>query len=289
MCFQDGWPFIGCETNGDMIGEPVEEWELPKAGQPAYRIADSDEFETGVRACSGSGSPTPEKLFLRRKQKGSLKLACLANPERENLLWYAPNVMTQIPQSNAFTAEVKLKLSGGDGTEGCDGDMAVLGMTGHHYAFCGLERETKGFGCAFTKALSQEKSLKARRWRDWLLQRSGIRIKPCGCAWSLVKTKCFSFLFLTTAAPSSPSALPSIWQREPGQGPSSACGPAIGTISHQEDGENMITYTSATKKIAEEAFQAALLGDLDKVKQLAGHTFHLEPVMRKGTAFFIMR
>ena len=41
MCFQDGWPFIGCETNGDMIGEPVEEWELPKAGQPAYRIADS--------------------------------------------------------------------------------------------------------------------------------------------------------------------------------------------------------------------------------------------------------
>ena len=23
MCFQDGWPFIGCETNGDMIGEPV--------------------------------------------------------------------------------------------------------------------------------------------------------------------------------------------------------------------------------------------------------------------------
>ena len=54
-----------------------------------------------------------------------------------------PNVMTQIPQSNAFTAEVKLKLSGGDGTEGCDGDMAVLGMTGHHYAFCGLERENE--------------------------------------------------------------------------------------------------------------------------------------------------
>ena len=44
----------------------------------------------------------------------------------------------------------------------------------------------------------------------------------------------------------------------------------------------MITYTSATKKIAEEAFQAALLGDLDKVKQLAGHTFHLETCDEKG-------
>lgn len=72
---------------------------------------------------------------------GTLKLACLANSERENLLWYAPNVMTQIPQSNAFTADVKLRLSEGAGTEDSDGDMAVLGMTGHHYAFCGLERE----------------------------------------------------------------------------------------------------------------------------------------------------
>mgnify|MGYP000069704974 CR=1 FL=1 len=46
----------------------------------------------------------------------------------------------------------------------------------------------------------------------------------------------------------------------------------------------MITYTSATKKIAEEAFQAALLGDLDKVKQLAGHTFHLETCDEKGNS-----
>ncbi|WP_417045661.1 family 43 glycosylhydrolase, partial [Enterocloster sp.] len=46
----------------------------------------------------------------------------------------------------------------------------------------------------------------------------------------------------------------------------------------------MITYTSATKKIAEESFQAALLGDLDKVKQLAGHTFHLETCDEKGNS-----
>lgn len=46
----------------------------------------------------------------------------------------------------------------------------------------------------------------------------------------------------------------------------------------------MITYTSDTKKSAEEAFQAALLGDLDKVKQLAGHTFHLETCDEKGNS-----
>ena len=69
MCFQDGWPFIGCEKNGDMIGEPVEEWEMPATGQPAFRIADSDEFETDVRGCSGSGRPIQTKLFLHGNGK----------------------------------------------------------------------------------------------------------------------------------------------------------------------------------------------------------------------------
>ena len=30
-----------------MIGEPVEEWELPVKEAPVCRIADSDEFENG--------------------------------------------------------------------------------------------------------------------------------------------------------------------------------------------------------------------------------------------------
>lgn len=125
-----------------MIGEPVEEWEMPATGQPAFRIADSDEFETGRPGLQWQWQANPdEAFFAREREMGTLKLACLANSERENLLWYAPNVMTQIPQSNAFTADVKLRLSEGAGTEDSDGDMAVLGMTGHHYAFCGLERE----------------------------------------------------------------------------------------------------------------------------------------------------
>ena len=108
-----GWvALIGCEKNGDMIGEPVEEWEMPATGQPAFRIADSDEFETGRPGLQWQWQANPdEAFFAREREMGTLKLACLANSERENLLWYAPNVMTQIPQSNAFTADVKLRLS----------------------------------------------------------------------------------------------------------------------------------------------------------------------------------
>ena len=145
MCFQEDWPFIGCERNGDMIGEPVEEWELPVKEAPVCRIADSDEFENGRPGLQWQWQANPKETYFAQKRGPKvLRLACLANGERENLLWYAPNVMTQIPQSAAFTAEVKLALAGDedDGrTAAGDGDMAVLGMTGHHYAFGGLERE----------------------------------------------------------------------------------------------------------------------------------------------------
>lgn len=139
MCFQEGWPFIGCELNGDGIGEPVEEWELPVESAPHYRIADSDEFEEERPGLQWQWQANPrEKFYLRTGKPGSLKLRCLPNPKRENLLWYAPNVLTQIPQSEAWTAEVRLELAGPEGPS--EGEMAVLGMTGHRYAFMGLER-----------------------------------------------------------------------------------------------------------------------------------------------------
>ena len=36
MCFVDGWPFMGQDTDGDGIGEPVAEWKMPAEGMPEY-------------------------------------------------------------------------------------------------------------------------------------------------------------------------------------------------------------------------------------------------------------
>ncbi|MBS5282466.1 MAG: family 43 glycosylhydrolase [Clostridiales bacterium] len=46
----------------------------------------------------------------------------------------------------------------------------------------------------------------------------------------------------------------------------------------------MISFTSATKEIAEEAFQAALEGDLPRIKVLADYSFHMETCDQEGNS-----
>ena len=46
----------------------------------------------------------------------------------------------------------------------------------------------------------------------------------------------------------------------------------------------MITYTSATRQNAEEAFEAALAGDLKRVQKLADYTFHMETCDKEGNS-----
>lgn len=139
MCFNAGWPFIGEEKNGDGIGEPVAEWSLPAEGQPHYQIAESDDFagtELGLQ-WQWQANPNPSNYALDGKT--GLHLFCRANTERENLLWYAPNALTQIPQHSALFMTAKITLSA------CEtGDMAALGMIGHKYAYAGLEKTAEG-------------------------------------------------------------------------------------------------------------------------------------------------
>lgn len=136
MCFNGDWPFIGCEYNGDGIGEPVAQWELPVKGQPLYRIADSDDFDGAALGLQWQWQANPQKRFYSLAERpGMLTLYCLKNDKRENLLWYAPNVLTQIPQSPAFCAQVKMALAGER-----EMDTAAFGMTGHEYAYVCLEQ-----------------------------------------------------------------------------------------------------------------------------------------------------
>lgn len=146
MCFLDGWPFIGQDTNGDGIGEPVSSWDLPAEGKPQYRIAASDDFPNGLPGLQWQWQSNPQTdLFLSKKVlPNTLRLCCLANRSRDNLLWYAPNALTQIPQAPAFTATVQAALS----LDGKTGDMAALGMIGHTYAYLGLQRTEGGFRLA---------------------------------------------------------------------------------------------------------------------------------------------
>ena len=129
---------IGREENGDGIAEPVEEWEIPAAGQPRYQIPESDDFTGKTLGLQWQWQANPRKDFFELGEEG-LSLFCLANESRENLLWYAPNLLTQIPQHPAFKATARIRL---DWKE--EGDLAALGMTGQRYAYLALKRGREG-------------------------------------------------------------------------------------------------------------------------------------------------
>ena len=137
MCFtSDGWPVIGVDRDGDGIGEPVDEWNLPVEGAPHYSIAISDEFDGDALSLQWQWQANPdESFFSLTERRGYLRMNCILNDERENLIWYAPNALTQIPQSDHFTAEACLELNAAE-----DGDFGGIGMIGHQYGFIGLER-----------------------------------------------------------------------------------------------------------------------------------------------------
>ena len=140
MCFVDGWPFMGQDTDGDGIGEPVAEWKMPAEGMPEYEIARADDFSSenlGLQ-WQWQANPNPENYSLTAAP-GHLRLYCRRNPDRENLLWYAPNVLTQIPQQKEFSMIARLELHGDK-----NGDFSGIGMVGHSYAYAGLYQGPDG-------------------------------------------------------------------------------------------------------------------------------------------------
>lgn len=131
----DGWPVIGVDIDGDGIGEPVHEWADPvKDVFCDYCLKTSDEFEDDELALQWQWQANPDKSnYSLTERKGYLRLFCRRNVARENLLWYAPNALTEIPQSDSFIVDTFLELHGKE-----DGDFCGIGMVGHRYGYIGL-------------------------------------------------------------------------------------------------------------------------------------------------------
>lgn len=140
VCWVGGWPFIGQEQNGDGIGEPVSEWEIPHTREKMCTekkrgIPVSDEFDREELGLQWQWQANPQKTWYSLTEKpGCLRMYMLNNPHREeNLLWYAPNLLTQLLQAPAFSATVCVTLS-----PDREGDLCGIGMTGLSYTYLGV-------------------------------------------------------------------------------------------------------------------------------------------------------
>jgi beta-xylosidase len=141
MGWQEDWPVMGVDSNGDGIGEPVMTFKKPNVGkEQPFAVPDmSDEFEQPKLGLQWQwqGNSKPEWYSLKANP-GQLRLHAYALPAGSTTLYDAPNVLCQKLPAPEFTAETKLTLS--------EPQPGLAGITvfGHDYAYAAVKSTVHG-------------------------------------------------------------------------------------------------------------------------------------------------
>ncbi|WP_438446048.1 glycoside hydrolase family 43 protein [Gorillibacterium sp. sgz5001074] len=139
MRWENDWPVMGEDRNGDGIGEPVLEWSKPNVGRewPVAVPATGDEFEGAVLGLQWQWQSNWKRDWYSLEERpGHLRLYARPHPEGvDGTLYRLPQLLCQKLPAPVFTAAAKLELSGGPGVR------AGLCMFGHRYAFAACEAD----------------------------------------------------------------------------------------------------------------------------------------------------
>ncbi len=136
MTWRDGWPVVGEHPDEDGAGEPVSSWPLPVKANGFTLVAD-DDFPGPELGIQWQWQANPQGAWYQVKD--GLTLRILPCQRGESLLWYMPNVLTQMPQDWAFTVTVQVRLEASQ-----SGDEAGIAVMGHSYSALALSRGEEG-------------------------------------------------------------------------------------------------------------------------------------------------
>ena len=171
MRWQDGWPVIGADEDGDGIGNPLASFRrptgLPGEGHSApglpisIRTSGSVNLEGTASMLTGNGldlawqwPANPEPWWaVCHPEEGRLSLYSVPAPEGARNLWDVPNLLLQKFPAEAFTCTTKLTLVPDDRF---DGERAGLVVMGTDYALLSLERTADGFLLSQRECLGAE-------------------------------------------------------------------------------------------------------------------------------------
>jgi beta-xylosidase len=146
----DGWPVIGKPGPGSEksagIGNPVDTYQKPVAGQPVAVPATSDEFDGKALGLQWQWNANPQDGWHSLAARpGHLRLPVLAVPASKDFVRAAPNIVTQKLPATTFTAETRIELHGAK-----DGDRAGLILNGQSYASLGLRQRGADLQLVYT-------------------------------------------------------------------------------------------------------------------------------------------
>ncbi len=142
MTWKDGWPVMGERPNADGVGQSVLTHPLPLPGKVNdFTLAADDDFSGPRLGLPWQWQANPDPAWYEVGQ--GLRLAIHPCVRGESLLWYMPNVLTQMPQDWAFTMEAEVSLEAKE-----SGDEAGIAVMGHSYSALALQKGEAGYELA---------------------------------------------------------------------------------------------------------------------------------------------
>ncbi|GAA4501305.1 glycoside hydrolase 43 family protein [Hymenobacter ginsengisoli] len=144
MTWQNNWPVMGLDADGDGTGEPVLTYRKPvvPGKVPLAVPATSDEFASGKPGLQWQWQANSQPQWLASSaaaKPGQLALAAVPAPVEAKNLYLVPNLLLQKLPAEHFTATAKLS---GQGLAA--GDRAGLVVLGMDYATLSLTRQADG-------------------------------------------------------------------------------------------------------------------------------------------------
>ncbi|WP_167607227.1 glycoside hydrolase 43 family protein [Maribellus sediminis] len=140
MKWENDWPVIGIDEDGDGIGEPVLTYKKPNVGQtyPLATPPESDEFNGNSSGVQWQWHANPHISFgFPSGNLGFYRLNCIVRPGGSEGLWEVPNILAQKFPAEEFTATTKLDFTARTASE--ETGFVVMGEDYQYISLRNLE------------------------------------------------------------------------------------------------------------------------------------------------------
>ncbi len=138
MVWQDGWPVIGNDPDGDGCGQPVSSCRKPQStSTEVLSPQESDDFDSSVPGLQWQWHANYHPLYGMLTAEGCMRLY---TQTAEGNLWTAPNLLLQKPTAPRFTATAKVRMAAK-----ADGQWGGLVMMGRDYSALAVVRRGNAF------------------------------------------------------------------------------------------------------------------------------------------------
>jgi beta-xylosidase len=159
MRWQNDWPVIGEDKDGDGCGEPVLTHKKPStaAKYPVVTPAESDEFDGSALGLQWQWHANPKEWwYFANREKSCLSLYSVPVPAGYKSLWDVPNLLLQKFPAREFTATVKMEFVPNRSIKGERAGLVVMGLD---YAALVLEFDGNGFTLSQTECLQADRGV----------------------------------------------------------------------------------------------------------------------------------